>query len=165
MVQLCSFGSSSFRRVVQIINQGCRWVWSFLELENPPQVRSYGCQQPSFLHLLLARGFICLPCRLPYRVACSMAPAFPQSTKRSVRENLRQKLQVLYKLISDLVCHHFCCMPWTTQTNPGTVYKGVNTQQQELMGLSWKPTATVDIQLPIRKQILSSTFVFVLCCI
>ena len=25
------------------------------------------------------------------------------------------------------------------------VYKGVNTQKEELMGLSWKPAATVDI--------------------
>ena len=100
------------------IGFGLSWSWKI-----HPQVHSHGYQQPSFLYLLLARGFICLPRRLPYTVAWSMAAAFPQSTRRSVRENLRQKLQGFHKLISDLACHHFCSMPWTTQTTPGTVYK------------------------------------------
>lgn len=33
----------------------------------------------------------------------------------------------------------------TTQTNPGIMQEGVNTQWQELLQLSWRPPATVYI--------------------
>lgn len=133
------------------------WYWSICF-----QVHSHGSWRPSLLHWLHWSGSSFVR-HVNLSSDCSLHGSCFSQCRRSQREKMpTMKTASFYKLISEVACHHFCCMPLTTPTNPGSRWEGVNAQWQGLLGLSWRPAGTVDIQcvLEVRLYHQFSSFYF-----
>ena len=114
------------------VSQGCRHLKMGEELS---PAHAYGCQQA--LSPLLAVGQrLLFPGTRASQQDCSSGRLLPTEQEKRERkrgkeregegEPKRENYMLLYHIL-EAGYHHFCCILWLTQTDPGMMCKGVNT--------------------------------------